>query len=157
MVKQFPVRYGRNYKVVLAIVLPGLLTIPFILWMQKYPNLAEWEIWLFIISFLGVIISTSLWLSMRVYPPCIFSINNQVVSLSFSRRNLLSPSDFSFNVADITSFTRGEIRGDEYFVFEIQQPACKFQVSAYAYTVESKLSFNEAMVEISELVNAVGK
>ena len=45
MTRTVPVRYGRNYKVVLSIVLPGLLTVPFIGAMQLLKALPEWQLW----------------------------------------------------------------------------------------------------------------
>lgn len=153
MIKQFSVRYGRNYKVVLALVLPCLLILPFILWMQRYPPHEEWKIWLTIFIFLGAVISLSIWLAVRSYPPTVLSINDNEISLSFDHTKFLSPSDFSFYITDITSFNRREIRGDEYFIFETSNPSRKFQISSASYEVENFLSFNEAMVEISEMVN----
>lgn len=153
MVKQFPVRYGRNYKIVLAIVLPCLLIVPFILWMQNYKSIEEWKIWLIIFTFLGSVISLSLWLVLQTYPRALFSINKNEISLSFERSNFLNPSNFSFNAIDIKSFTLGEIGGDEYYIFETRNPSRKFQVSPSSRQEEDLLSFNEAMVEISEMVN----
>lgn len=154
MVKQFNVRYGRNYKVVLAIVLPNLLIVPFIWLMLRFPSLEEWKLWLIIFTFLGCLISFSIWLALRVYPPTVFSINKKEISLSFSPGNFFSPKDFSFNVSQITSFTNKEIREVEYFIFETRNPYRKFQISQSSYKVEDFLSFNEAMVEISEMVKA---
>ena len=153
MIKTFNVRYGRNYKVVLAIVLPCLLIVPFILLMQYVKFLEEWKVWVIIYIFLGCIISLSLWLVLRVYPSTEFSIRKNEISLSFDHSNFLSPPDFSFLIADITSFTRGEIGEAEYFIFETCNPSRKFQVSASSDKVEDLLSFNEAMVEIGEMVN----
>ena len=157
MVKQFKVRYGRNYKVVLAIVLPNLLIAPFIWLMLRFQSLEEWKLWLIIYIFLGGLISFSIWLALRVYPSTVLSINKKEISLSFSRDNFLSPKDFSFNVSQITSFTNKEIREVEYFIFETRNPRRKFQISSSSYKVEDFLSFNEAMVEISEMVRAESK
>ncbi len=153
MVKQFTVRYGRNYKIVLAIVLPCLLIVPFILWMQNQKSNEEWIIWLNIFAFLIAVIFLSLWLVLQTYPRALFSINKNEISLSFERSNFLNPSNFSFNVIDIKSFTLGKIGGDEYYVFETRNPSRKFQISASSRQLEDLLSFNEAMVEISEMVN----
>ena len=155
MVKTFNVRYGRNYKVVLAIVLPCLLIVPFILVMHQYPDLEEWKVWVIIYTFLGCVISLGIWLALRVYPPTELSIHKNEISLWFDHSNFLSPPDFSFQIADITSFTRGEIGEAEYFIFETRNPSRKFQVSASSDKVEDLLLFNEAMVEISEMVNGV--
>ena len=153
MIKEFQVRYGRNYKVVLTIVLPCLLIGPFIYGMQMMPEMEEWKVFVIIYAFLGVIIGFSIWLAMRVYPPTTLYINRNEISLVFNRDNLLAPSDFRFKMEDITSFTKGEIRGDEYFIFETCNPSRKFQISASTYKVEDMLDFNEAMAEISEMLN----
>jgi hypothetical protein len=151
----FPVRYGSNYKVVMAIVLPCLLIWPFIEAMQLIPPLEEWQLWLAIFVFLGIIIAFSIWLAMRVYPSATLSVSNNQVSLKFDANNFLSPTDFSFPISDITAFTRGELGGDEYFVITTQNPRRKFQLSASTYSVEDMLLFNEAMVLISEKVRGV--
>lgn len=153
MFKQFPVRYGRNYKVVLAIILPSLAIVPFIFWMQGFKSLEEWKIWLIIFVFLGVIIIMSIWLAMRVYPEAILTINKDEISFSFTAGKLMSPVDFSFNLSDITSFKRHEINGAEYFLFETQNPYRKFQISASTSSVEDLLSFNEAMSIMNESLN----
>ncbi len=155
MRKSFPVRYGRNYKVVMAIVLPCITILPFIKAMQLLQPLSEWQLWTSIFLFLGIIITFSIWLAKRVYPPATLSINNEQISLKFDSSNYLSPADFTFSIADITAFTRGEIRGDEYFVFTTQNPRRKFQISASTYTMEDLLLFNEVMTEISEKVRSI--
>lgn len=155
MQNSFPVRYGRNYKVVLAIVLPGLLTWPFIEAMQQIPALSDWLMWVTVFSFLGIISFVGVWLAKRVYPPATLSINNNQVSLKFDTSNFLSPVDFTFRIEDITSFTRGEIGGDEYFIFVTRNPRRKFQISQSTYSVDDYLLFNQAMVEISEKVRGV--
>lgn len=154
MIKQYTIRYGHNYKVLLAIVLPSLLIIPFILLVQFLPEMEEWKIWLIIFAFLSALISLTLWLVMRIYPTTLLTIDSDKISLSFKNINFLSPADFSFNIADITSMTSGEIGGDEYFIFEVRNPDCKFQVSPASNEIDDFLSFNEAMVEISEKVNS---
>ena len=155
MQTQFPVRYGRNYKVVMAIVLPCLLIWPFIEALQLIEPLEEWQLWVSIFAFLGIIITFSVWLAMRVYPPAFMSIDKDQVSLKFDPSNFLSPADFTFPISDITAFTLGEIRGDEYYVITTQNPGRKFQISASTYSVEDMLLYNEAMVEISEKVRGV--
>ncbi len=155
MQTQFPVRYGRNYKVVMAIVLPCLLIWPFIEAMQLIEPLEEWLLWLSIFGFLGIIGAFSVWMAMRVYPEATLSINNDEVSLRFNASNFLSPTDFTFTIDDITFFTRGTIGSDEYYIITTRNPRRKFQLSASTYKVEDMLLFNEAMVEISEKVRGV--
>ncbi len=152
MIKSFTVRYGRNYKVIMAIVLPCLLIWPFIEAMQLIEPLEEWLLWLSIFVFLGIISGFSVWLAMRVYPPAFMSIDKDRISLKFNPSNFISPSDFTFTIAEITYFTRGEIRGDEYYIIETQKPRRKFQLSQSTFSVEDMLLFNEAMLEISEKV-----
>ncbi|MGE0635698.1 MAG: hypothetical protein AB7P01_04600 [Bacteroidia bacterium] len=155
MPKTFPVRYGRNYKVVMAIVLPCLLIWPFIEALQLLKPLEEWQLWLSIFAFLGIVSAFSVWLAMRVYPPAFMSIDKDRISLTFDAGNFLSPSDFTFLISDITAFTRGEVGSDEYYIITTQNPRRKFQLSASTYSVEDMLLFNEAMVEISEKVRGV--
>ncbi len=153
VLKEFPVRYGRTYKVVLAIVLPCLLILPFIYLMLEFKSLEEWKVWVIIYVFLGAIIGLSIWLALRLYPKALFCISRDEISLVFNRDNLLAPSDFSFKVAEIIKFKQGTIGDDEYYIFTTQNPSRKFQISASSYKVEDMLDFYEAMAEIGEMVN----
>lgn len=153
MTKEFPVRYGRTYKVVLALVMPCLLIVPFIFFMQRFKSMEEWEVWVIIYTFLGAVIGLSIWLALRAYPKAVFCISREEISLVFNHDYLLAPNDFTFKVEDITAFREGTIGTDSYYIFETQNPARKFQVSATSYKVKDMLDFNEAMVEISEMVN----
>lgn len=152
MAKQISVRYGRNYQIVLGIVLPCLLIVPFIQIMQAYKNLEEWKVWTFIFLFLGLIVSLCLWIVLKAYPPAMLSISNQTITLSFNRWSLFSRTDFSFRIADITSFSRKEINGDEYVVFKIKHPARTFQISAHSYDWEDSLAFSNTIDEIAEML-----
>lgn len=153
MTKEFQVRYGRNYKVVLAIVLPCLLIVPFIYILQSFKDMEEWKLMVIIYSFLGGIISLALWLVLRTYPPTILGINNNEISLSFKQTGFLSTSNFSFSISDIVSLNHYEMEDSEYFLIETQNPKRKFQISAYSNSIEDLTSFKEAMFEINELVN----
>ena len=151
-VKQIRVRYGRNYKVVFAIVLPCLLIIPFVFTMQAYKSLDEWKIWLIIFLFLGSIMSLCLWLVTQVYPPTILRIYNRTISLSFNRKNFLAPADFSFTIADITSFTRKTMGDEEYVLLKTSSPVREFQVSAFSDESGDYIDFGEAMDAIAEML-----
>lgn len=151
--REFPVRYGRTYKVVLALTLPSLLIIPFILVLSRFKDLPEWQIWTFIILILGSVIGLSLWLVSNVYPKAIISIGKQEINLVFNKEKLLSPSDFSFMVSDIVNFKAGAIGSGNYYNFETQNPRRKFQISALSYEEGDLIAFDEAISLIDELVN----
>ena len=151
--KQVNIRYGRNYKVVLAIVLPCLLIWPFILLMQQFKSLEEWQVWVIIYAFLGVIISLTLWLVLNVYPKATLSFYRDEISLTFKPGIFPGPSGFSFFLPDIISLTLHQIGGDGYYVFETRNPKRKFQVSPVSRSLEELTSFNEMMEEIREKIN----
>lgn len=153
MVKDFPVRYGSMYKIVLAIVLPCFLTIPFIQLMQPYKHMAEWKMMLIIFLFLAALTCIVWWIIIRVYPATILRIDNNVISLSFDKGNPFAPGDFSFNTEDIVSLTRQEIGIDEYFVFRTEGPVRRFQISAASGKWEDSVLFCEAMEEIAAKVS----
>jgi len=154
MEKQFYVRYGNNYRVVLAIVFPCLSIAPFIVLMQLFKPLSEWLVLSIIFAFLGGLILLVLWLVKSVYPKAILSLNENEISLRFKQGNFLSPADFSFSASNVISFETGDLSGDDYMRFKLKNPVRKFQLSAGARSVEEYLAFNEAMVEISEMVNS---
>lgn len=152
MINQYIVRYGRNYKLGLAIVLPSLLLVPFIIFLSAFKSLQEWMLWLIIFGFLGIVISLSMWLVFRVYPLATIIITQNEISLLFKRSGLPGPSDFSIYISDIHSFTRHQIGGNDYFLFETRNPFRKFQVSAASDSLEDIISFYEAMSELGEKV-----
>lgn len=153
LIRDFPVRYGHTYKVVLSITLPSLLIVPFILIMSRFQSLPEWQVWTFISLFIGFIVGISLWLVFRVYPKAILNINRKEISLLFNHEYLLTPKDFTFNVSDIVSLKKGALGNGDFYNFEIKNPSRKFQVSAISYDMEDLIDFYEAMAEISEMVN----
>lgn len=152
LIKDFPVRYGHTYKVVLCITLPSLLIVPFILLMTRFKSLPEWQVWTLISLFMVFIVGISLWLVFRVYPKAILNINRKEISLLFNHNYLLAPKDFTFNVSDIASLKKGAMGNGDYYNFEIKNPSRKFQVSAISYEVEDLIDFYEAMAEIEEMV-----
>jgi hypothetical protein len=153
LIRDFPVRYGHAYKVVLSITLPSLLIVPFILIMSRFKSLPEWQVWTLISLFIGFIVGISLWLVFRVYPKAILNINRKEISLLFNHEYLLTPKDFTFNVADIVSLKKGALGNGDFYNFEIKNPSRKFQVSAISYEMEDLIDFYEAMAEIEEMVN----
>jgi hypothetical protein len=152
MAEKIYVRYGRNYQIILGIVLPCLLIIPFIFVMQAFKTLDEWKVWTIIFLFLGAIASLCLCIVLSAYPPAILSVENKIISLSFERKTLFGRSDFTFNVADITSLNRKEIGTTEYVVFTIKHPVKKFQVSPRSYDWDDDLKFSTAMDEIANML-----
>lgn len=122
--------------------------------MQLFKPLPAWLVLFIIFAFLGGLILLVLWLVKSVYPKAILSLNENEISLRFKQGNFLSPADFSFNASNVTSFETGDLSGDDYMRFKLNNPMRKFQLSAGARGVEEYLAFNEAMVEISEMVNS---
>ena len=155
MPNQYPIRYGRNYKVVLAIVLPCLLIIPFIFLMQNevFKTWAEWEIWAAVFLFLGLLIALCLFLVFRVYPSAVLVINDNVFSIQFERSNWFGPTDFSFRFDEIVSFTSNFIGTDEYFLIKTKNPNHTFQISAASRSYEEIVAFENAMISINERLN----
>ena len=145
-------RYGQNYKVGLAIVLPSLLLIPFIYFMAEFNSIHEWLLWLIIFGFLGFVISFSMWLVFRVYPLATLIINQNEISLLFKRSGFPGPSNFSFFIIDVDSFSQNEIGGREYFIIETRSPFRKFQISSASNSLDDILSFEEARVLLGEMV-----
>ncbi len=93
-----------------------------------------------------------LWIVLKAYPPAILRIDYKTITLSFDRSNFFGPSDFTFNIADITSLNRKELNGDEYVIFEINHSVRKFQISARSYDWEDTLEFSNVIDEIAEMI-----
>jgi len=152
MINQYTVRYGRNYKVGLAIVLPSFLLIPFIYLLAEFKSIQEWLLWLIIFGFLGFVISLSLWLVFRVYPIASLNLNHNEISLIFKRSGFPGPSNFSFFITDVDSFTQNEIGGAQYCIIKTRNPFRKFQISSASNSLDDTLSFEEARVRLNEMM-----
>jgi hypothetical protein len=161
------VRYGNNYKIVLAIVLPMLLTVyPFILLMQGFSTLNIWQFYLIIYLFLGFVILFTLWLVKKIYTTVIVSINNTEIKIEFLQKNLFSPSDFTLktheiksvsckNTLDFKSLKNGSIvrnisNGDSCLIVKTSIKPSKFQLSAFTYTLEDQNNFDKIVSEIAK-------
>ncbi len=153
MENSYQVRYGHTYKVALAIILPSLLIGPFILGLTYVKPLEEWVLGLSITLFLAMILYSSYWIVMQVYPIAIIGITTNEIRLTFKTKSFLAPSDFSFYLDDLVSFKNAEMKGVEYYKFSIRNPTRNFQISSASNDVADFLSFYEAMSSINEKVN----
>ena len=149
---EFPVRFGRNYKIVLAIVLPCLLIVPFIFILQWYHPKEEWSIWVIIFLFLAMLITLCLWLVLRLYPKAVISIRQDAMAIHFQKQAFYSPANISLYFSDITSFTNRRLGGDEYYVIKTKNPKRKFQLSPLSNSVNDLLAFEQAMLQIAEKI-----
>jgi len=164
---KYEVRYGNSYKIVLAIVLPSLFTIyPFILLMQFFPNLNDIEMYIVIYLFLGLLIAITLWLVLNIYPKAILGIGENEISITFFKKNLLSPNDFTVKSSQIkqimskttpdykglksSRYIKFEWKGDNYLLFETTIHPHKFQLSAASYSDEESL--DDAYTEINDMI-----
>ena len=154
MQKQISMRYGRNYKLVLATVVPCLLILPFIFFMQQLKGLSDWQLWILIFVFLGLLFLFTLWLVLRVYPPTVLEINLDRISLTFLQYNFLSPQSFSFHIADIVDFTLFGENENAFVLFKTKNPSRTFQLSPATKEITDVNEFDLAMQEITEKLNA---
>lgn len=159
MSHEYPLRYGRNYKVVLAIILPCLLIIPFVFLMQNevLKFLAEWQIWTIVFLFLGLLIALCLLLVLSVYPAAVLVISGDELSIQFERRYWFSPANFSFKFDEIVSFTSNFIGTDEYFIIKTKNPSRTFQISVISRSIEDIDSFGKVTMLINAHLNGQKK
>lgn len=147
---EFPARVGRNYKVVLAIILPCLLIVPFIYFLQGNRIEAEWNLWAVIIVFLALVITLSLWLALRSFPRAVISLQQNTIKIQFEKRAIFSRNNISINFPDIMSFTSKQLGGDEYFVMKTKGPKRKLQFSPASNNKNDLLAFERGMLQIAE-------
>jgi hypothetical protein len=150
--KQYTVRYGRVYKIVIAMVLPSLSIVPFIWLMRLYAPASELDQYLIIFSFLAVLILFSIWVVLRIYPKATLYIDKKEITLCFNGPGFLKPDDFSVPIHDITYLSPANIVGNDYIVFKTKNPSRKFQLSAPSYKLQEYQEFNIAMNEIREMM-----
>lgn len=151
--KQYQVRYGQAYKIVIAAVLPSLSLVPFIWLMRFFASSNEWMQYLTIFAFLAAFILFTVWLVLIIYPKAILSVDEKEIKLHFTENTFLKPDDFNVRIGDITYVTPYKIAGNDFIVFKIKNPSRKFQLSAISYNTEEYVGFNTAMNKIRELVN----
>ena len=152
--KQYTVRYGHIYKLIIAIILPALSIFPFIWLMHMYGPQKEIQQYVIIFVFLGILILFTLWLVLSIYPKALLYIGEKEITLSFIESGFLKPKDLSVKIADITNMSSYKITGNDYILFTAKNPSRKFQLSALSYNSLEYEEFNIAMNEIRELVNA---
>jgi hypothetical protein len=150
--KQYTVRYGHVYKLIIAIVLLSLSIWPFIWLMRLYVKVNEWQSYIIIFAFLAVLILCILWVVLRIYPKAILYIDKKEISLSFAEFSFLRPDDFSVKINDIIFMSPLKITGNDYVIFKTKNPSRKFHISAISYKTEEIVEFNTAMNEIREMV-----
>ena len=97
-----------------------------------------------------------MWLVYRVYPIASLNINQTEINLIFKRSGFPGPSNFSFLIRDVNSFSQNEIGGREYFIIETRSPFRKFQISPASNSLDDILSFEEARVLLGEMVIKTG-
>ena len=152
--KQYPVRYGRYIRVVIAIVLPCFIILPFIEVMQLFKPLEDWLAYVLIYAFLACLIFFVLRLVKIIYPPAVLSVGKKQLNIRFTAIYFLRPADFTIHVSDIKSFTCGNLGDAEYMRFETQSRPRKFQLSARSSSEMDLAAFKEALIEVSEMINA---
>jgi hypothetical protein len=152
----YTVRFPNFNKIVWAIILPPLLIWPFIELMIKYaPNLNEWESYLIIFAFLGLIILVVLYLAIRQSSPIVnVSIENGILQFHFPYRNLWGTSSFEIKVEEIQNFSIEESWPDYYFTIKCSRAPYRFNISADSRSVESAKQFGKLIVLVAEEVDA---
>ncbi len=153
--KQYPVRYGHLWKLVMAIVLPPLLSIyPFIWLMPVFVPDNDWVQYFVILGFLGLISLFTVWLTLRVYPKALLTVDENEIGLCFGGTGWLQPNDFNVTITDITYMSPYNIIGNDYILFKTQKPSRSFRLSARSYDEDVIAEFNEAMELVRALVDA---
>lgn len=153
--KQYTVRYGHVYKIIIAIVGLSLSILPFIWLMRLYVKTNEWQTYVIIFAFLAVLFLFVIWVVLRIYPKATLYINEKEISLSFTEYSFLKPDDFIVKINDIIYLTPLNINGNDSVVFKTKNPSRKFRLSAPSYKLQEYEEFNIAMAEIREMVNAL--
>lgn len=147
---QHAVRYGRNYRIILAIVLPCLGIAPFI-WIAQYIKLPEeWQEYVLIYAFLGLLITIVFWLIKNVYPKATLIIGDNYFSVNFVKKGLFKHRDFSVNLDDVIRFNTGDMAGDDYIRFKTKNPNRTFQLTARTHSEEHNNEFQTAMWKLSD-------
>jgi hypothetical protein len=153
--KQYTVRYGHVYKIIVAIIGLSLSILPFIWLMRLYVKVNEWQTYVIIFAFLAILFLITIWVVLRIYPKTILYIDKKEISLSFTEYSFLKPDDFSVKIKDITYLTPLKITGNDSVIFITKNPSRKFRLSAPSYNSLEYEEFNIAMTEIREMVNAL--
>lgn len=151
---EFPVRVGQIYKVVLAIVLPCLLIVPFIYFLQHARFKEEWFVWVAIVFFLAMLITLSRWLVLISYPKVVISIQETIIDIRFKKQLFFGRKNISLYFSDIISFTSKQLGDDEYFVIKTKNPKRKLQISASSNSEKDLLAFERAMLQIAGKLDA---
>jgi hypothetical protein len=151
---QLKVRYGRNHQVIIALILPCLLIAPFILLQKHFAPDAGTTGFITVLLFSASMIGLSVWLSLRVYPQALFTVDGTQCRLTFSKEKILQPADRVFQWSEINTFTRQTIGGMPYYMVELRPPGGKFQISPAKNTWEDLRRFELTMKRLARQIAA---
>lgn len=151
---EFPARVGQIYKVVLAIILPCFLIVPFIYILQQVRLMEEWHVWVVIVVFLAMLITLTLWRVLHAYPKALISIQETTIDIRFKKKLFFGRKNICIHFSDICSFTNKQLGGDEYLVIKTKNPKRKLQISASSNNEHDLVAFERAMLQITRKLDA---
>lgn len=150
MPQKIPIRCGRIRNIFIAMAAPSTTIIPFIYFKDLAGPLKEWQVWVSIFVFLGIIISISVWLSIQAWPKAEFSKDNNNIRISYKSSGPFTPGDFSFSLADMSSFKRKVIFDLIYFELKLGIFSRVIHIGPPNYSLDELTEFYEFFFQLEE-------
>lgn len=144
--QEFTLRFSRTYPIILAIVLPCLLIVPFIFLMATYfPDLSEGAALTVIFTFMGVMLGIVFLLIKLSIPKVKVTVYADSLQFRFISSSPFGPGDFRLRLADIKAGFVHDGEGGPYISLRCRTRPRRFNLSA----VSSKEKDQEHFVEFA--------
>jgi len=155
MNETIPIRCGRIRNIYIGLAAPSTLIIPFIYFLDQMRPMERWLVWVIIFVFLAILISTTLWICLQLWPKAEFKMDSKSIRISYKSYGPLVPADFTFSVADITSFKRKDIYDLFYFELSLGIYGKVIHIAPPNYSLDELTRFYEFFFQLEEDLNKV--
>ena len=146
--QSYTLRFTQNYRIVLAIILPCLGIIPFILVMATwFPNLPEGSALTVIYLFLGLCIAATFFLIKKSMPRVQVQLKGEKLSFRFMDHYAFSPSAFELDITDIRGISFGYL--NDHFSLKTARYPYRFNLSRASKKEEDGQQFYDFLETIA--------
>lgn len=155
MSNKLAIRCGRMRNIYIGLAAPCTLIIPFIYLLDQIRPIEDWIVWVIIFVFLAILISTTIWLCLQLWPKAEFNMESNSIRISYKSSGPFVPADFTFSVTDITSFKRKVIFDLFYFELKLGIYGKVIHISPPNYSLEELTKFYEFFFDLEKNLNKV--
>ena len=102
-------------------------------------------------------ILTTVWIIVKSWPKAEFTIDSNNIRISYKSSGLFTPADFSFSIADISSFSRKAISNVTYFELRLRIYNKVLHLTPQNYSLDYLNEFYNFFLNLEEKINGTEK